>query len=66
MTTTIWRPRVRIDVPNVGDVENTDTWREELTTKGTKRKIAPTTNGPCDHGVKRRSICTVCIGCPHC
>jgi hypothetical protein len=25
MTTTVWRPRVRIDVPDVGDAEDTDT-----------------------------------------
>jgi hypothetical protein len=65
MTTTIWRPRVRIDVPDVGDVENTDTWREELTTKGTKRKYAPRHYGPCEHGVKYRSKCKVCGACPH-
>ena len=65
MTTTIWRPRVRIDVPDVGDAENTDTSREELTTKGTKRKIAPRHYGPCEHGVKYRSRCKVCSACPH-
>ena len=32
---------VRIAVPDVGDAENTDTSREELTKKGTKRKRAP-------------------------
>ena len=41
MTTTIWRPKVRIDVPDVGDVDDKDTLREELTKKGTKRKICP-------------------------
>ena len=65
MTTTIWRPRVRIDVPDVGDAENTDTSREELTTRGTKRKIAPRHHGPCEHGVKYRSHCKVCGACPH-
>ena len=65
MTTTIWRPRVRIDVPDVGDAENTDTRREELTTKGTKRKYAPRHYGPCEHGVKYRSKCKVCGACPH-
>ena len=50
--TTIWRPHVRIDVPNVSDAENTDTSREELTKKGTKRKRAPKHQGPCEHGVK--------------
>ena len=53
--TTVWRPRVRIDVPDVGDAENTDTSREELTKKGTKRKRAPKHYGPCEHGVKKRS-----------
>jgi hypothetical protein len=65
MTTTIWRPRVRIDVPDVGDAENTDTSREELSKKGTKRKRAPRHHGPCEHGVKHRSRCKVCSGCPH-
>ena len=41
MTTTIWRPKVRIDVPDVGDVDDKDTLREDLTKKGTKRKYAP-------------------------
>ena len=54
-TTTVWRPRVRIDVPDVGDAENTDTSREESTKKGTKRKRAPRHYGPCEHGVKKRS-----------
>ena len=48
--TTVWRPRVRIDVPDVGDVENTDTSREESTKKGTKRKIAPSTSGRASTG----------------
>ena len=65
MTTTIWRPKVRIDVPDVGDVDDKDTSREELTTKGTKRKRAPPTKGPCEHGVKPRSKCKACSGCPH-
>lgn len=64
MMTTVWRPRVRIPVPNIDGADADEKRREESTTKGTNRKIAPTTNGPCDHGVKRRSICTVCIGCP--
>jgi hypothetical protein len=53
--TTVWRPRVRIAVPNVGDAENTDTSRDESTKKGTKRKYAPRHHGPCEHGVKYRS-----------
>ena len=63
--TTVWRPRVRIYVPNVGDVENKDTSREESTKKGTKRKLAPKHFGPCEHGVKPRSWCKVCRACPH-
>ena len=63
--TTVWRPRVRIAVPDVGDAENTDTSREESTKKGTKRKRAPSTKGPCEHGVKYRSNCKVCSACPH-
>ena len=31
----------------------------------TKRKRAPPTKGPCEHGVKQRSKCKVCSGCPH-
>ena len=65
MTTTVWRPRVRIDVPDVGDAENTDIRSEELSKKGTKRKSAPRHHGPCEHGVKQRSRCKVCSGCPH-
>jgi hypothetical protein len=65
MTTTIWRPKVRIDVPDVGDVDDKDTLREDLTKKGTKRKYAPRHFGPCEHGVKPRSNCKVCIACPH-
>ena len=63
--TTVWRPRVRIDVPDVGDAEKTDTSREKLTNKGTKRKRAPRHYGPCEHGVKPRSKCKVCSACPH-
>jgi hypothetical protein len=63
--TTIWRPRVRIHVPDVGDAENTDTSREESTKKGTKRKYALRHHGPCEHGVKKRSACKVCSACPH-
>jgi hypothetical protein len=63
--TTVWRPKVRIAVPDVGDADNTATSREELTTRGTKRKIAPRHHGPCEHGVKYRSKCKVCSACPH-
>ena len=33
--------------------------------KGAKRKRAPPTKGPCEHGVKQRSRCKVCSACPH-
>ena len=61
--TTVWRPRVRIPVPEVDDeVEvGVEVPEEELLTKkGTKRKRAPCTKGPCEHGVKYRSRCKVC------
>ena len=65
MSTTIWRPKVRIDVPDVGEIDDKDTRREESTKKGTKRKGSPKHFGPCEHGVKPRSNCKVCIACPH-
>ena len=37
----------------------------EVTKKGTKRKTAPHTKGPCEHGVRPRSSCKVCSACPH-
>ena len=64
MATTVWRPRVRIDVPNVDDAEGEVEIPEEVN-KGTKRKRAPPTKGPCEHGVKKRSNCKVCSACPH-
>ena len=56
--TTVWRPRVRIPVPEVDDeVEVGVEVPEEvlLTVKGAKRKRAPHKKGPCEHGVKYRS-----------
>ena len=38
---------------------------EDASNKGTKRKRAPHTKGPCEHGVKYRSQCKVCSACPH-
>ena len=35
-----------------------------MTKKRTKRKRAPPTKGPCEHGVKYRSNCKVCSACP--
>ena len=66
--TTVWRPRVRIPVPEVDEeVEVGVEVPEEvlLTKKGTKRKRAPMHYGPCEHGVKYRSQCKVCGACPH-
>ena len=66
--TTILRPRVRIEVRDVVvEVEYKAEVPEEelLTVKGTKRKRAPPTKGPCEHGVKYRSNCKVCSACPH-
>jgi hypothetical protein len=61
---TVWRPRVRIAVPNVGDAKGEVEVPEEVN-KGVKRKRAPPTKGPCEHGVKARSACKVCSACPH-
>ena len=57
------RPNVRSELCDV-DVEVNAT-EEEVTKKGTKRKRAPRTKGPCEHGVKYRSHCKVCSACPH-
>ena len=65
MRTTIWRPNVRVTLDEYGEVEDTESEGEELTKKGTKRKRAPPTKGPCEHGVKYRSKCKVCSACPH-
>jgi hypothetical protein len=63
--TTVWRPRVRIAVPDIDGADADENRRDELTKKGTKRKRAPRTKGPCEHGVKYRSNCKVCSACPH-
>ena len=52
MRTTIWRPNVRVTLNEDGEVEDTESEGEEVTKKGTKRKRAPRTKGPCEHGVK--------------
>ena len=64
-TTTIWRPGVRVSLDENGEVEDTEGEEEEIMKKGTKRKRAPHTKGPCEHGVKYRSNCKVCSACPH-
>ena len=62
--TTIWRPHVRREIPNIDDAKGEVEVPEEVN-KGTKRKRAPPTKGPCEHGVKPRSKCKVCGACPH-
>ena len=59
----IWRPNVGRVLPDV-DVEVGVT-EVDASNKGTKRKRAPRTKGPCEHGVKQRSRCKVCSACPH-
>ena len=58
----IWRPNVGRVLPDV-DVDVGVT--EDASSKGTKRKRAPQTKGPCEHGLKQRSSCKVCSACPH-
>ena len=61
----IWRPNVRVSLDEYGEVEDTEQEGEEVSKQGTKRKRAPYTKGPCEHGVKYRSRCKVCSACPH-
>ena len=56
---------MRVSLDEDGEVEDTESEGDELTKKGTKRKRAPRTKGPCEHGVKYRSNCKVCSACPH-
>ena len=63
---TIWRPnlgRLRVSVAEMGSESEEE--EKDATKKGTKRKRAPYTKGPCEHGVKPRSKCKVCSACPH-
>ena len=62
--TTVWRPHVRRKIPNIDDAKGEVEVPEEVN-KGVKRKGAPPTKGPCEHGVKPRSRCKVCSACPH-
>ena len=65
--TTIWRPNLDRLYASVAEMEGSESEEEEkdATKKGVKRKRAPPTKGPCEHGVKPRSRCKVCGGCPH-
>ena len=44
-------PHVRREIPNIDDAKGEVEVPEEVN-KGTKRKRAPPTKGPCEHGVK--------------
>ena len=77
--TTIWRPHPLVkhvipvaeevlddDVPDVKvEPPADDEKKTDLEGKGAKRKRAPRTKGPCEHGVKPRWKCKVCGACPH-
>ena len=64
---TIWRPNLSRLYASVAEMEGSESEEEEkdATKKGVKRKRAPPTKGPCEHGVKPRSKCKVCSACPH-
>ena len=64
---TIWRPNLGRLRVSVAEMEGSESEEEEkdATKKGVKRKRAPPTKGPCEHGKKWRSRCKVCSGCPH-
>ena len=64
---TIWRPNLDRLYASVAEMEGSESEEEQkdATKKGTKRKRAPYTKGPCEHGVKYRSNCKVCSACPH-
>ena len=64
---TIWRPNLGRLRASVAEMEGSESKEEEknATKKGVKRKRAPPTKGPCEHGVKPRSKCKVCSACPH-
>ena len=64
---TIWRPNLGRLYASVAEMEGSESEEEDkdATKKGVKRKRAPRTKGPCEHGVKPRSRCKVCCACPH-
>ena len=69
--TTWWRPdleRIRAEIAAEAELEaevKVEASDGDGANKGTKRKRAPHTKGPCEHGVKYRSKCKVCRRCPH-
>ena len=54
---TIWRPNLDRLYASVAEMEGSESEEEQkdATKKGTKRKRAPYTKGPCEHGVKYRA-----------
>ena len=69
--TTWWRPdleRIRAEIAAEAELElevKVEASDGDGVKQGTKRKRAPRTKGPCEHGVKPRSACKVCSACPH-
>ena len=55
--TTVWRPRVRIAVPDIDGADADENRRDESTKKGTKRKNAPR------HCVYHTNVCA-CVSRP--
>ena len=58
-------PDVKVEPPADDDGINGEDEKTPSEGKGAKRKRAPPTKGPCEHGVKQRSRCKVCSACPH-
>jgi hypothetical protein len=58
-------PDVKVEPPADDDGINGEDGTTPSEGKGAKRKRAPPTKGPCEHGVKPRSKCKVCSACPH-
>ena len=58
-------PDVKVEPPAGDDGINGEDGTTPSEGKGAKRKRAPRTKGPCEHGVKYRSKCKVCSACPH-
>ena len=59
-------PDVKVEpVADDDGINGEDEKKTDLEGKGAKRKRAPPTKGPCEHGVKYRSKCKVCGACPH-
>ena len=57
-------PDVKVEPVADDDGINAEDEKTHLEGKGAKRKRAPRTKGPCEHGVKYRSWCKVCSACP--